>query len=410
MAATTACCVLPDRWFTPHFAVLTEFALSAWGATVHVARVCSPLWPACWVDCPDRTRRSPSPTVQNIWDVYIREVSFVPFEVREQLFIACNSSDVDASWYLWSREAEACLARVYLTAGGPALSSPGSYVGRSQLSLRTKRLGGRCQDRTYRMNRADEFDVTHSGLFVDSSLAPVLRFRRRFVSVCNVLNGIRVHGFSDARVTALWYRWRAVVRMAPAGRVAAFEPWTNWIPPDLHGFYKWTMDTLFLLNEFVLKVVHHRQTARLQAWSNWIREDLTSHPYQWILIWFANPKTHPMGLGYWSNQLLLMPTFGRHGCPIFVEMGTLLSPLKPFLILLGIIFHRKPFWIFPFLLVRSFMMLRWPRNPLLGVLMAGLGMRLKLFLDLGLSDSPWSSGKLKLLVDGVRVSLMRKWR
>ena len=40
------------------------------------------------------------------------------------------------------------------------------------------------------------------------------------------------------------------------------------------------MDTLALLLEFVLKVVHHRQTARLQAWSNWIREDLTSHPYQ----------------------------------------------------------------------------------------------------------------------------------
>ena len=47
MAATTACCVLPDRWFTPHFAILTEFSLSAWHATVHLARVYSPLWPVC---------------------------------------------------------------------------------------------------------------------------------------------------------------------------------------------------------------------------------------------------------------------------------------------------------------------------------------------------------------------------
>ena len=47
-------------------------------------------------------------------------VSFVPCEVWEQLFIACDSSDVDASWRLRSREAEACLARAYLTAGGPA--------------------------------------------------------------------------------------------------------------------------------------------------------------------------------------------------------------------------------------------------------------------------------------------------
>ena len=30
LAAATACSVLPDRWFTPHFAVYAEFALSAW--------------------------------------------------------------------------------------------------------------------------------------------------------------------------------------------------------------------------------------------------------------------------------------------------------------------------------------------------------------------------------------------
>ena len=98
----------------------------------------------------------------------IREVSFVPREVREQLFIACNSSDVDASWRLWSGEAEACPVRAYLTAGGPALLS---YV-----SSRTKRLGGRYQDRIQRMNRADEFDVTHSGFFVNSSLGPSASF------------------------------------------------------------------------------------------------------------------------------------------------------------------------------------------------------------------------------------------
>ena len=105
MAATTACCVLPDRWFTPHDAILTGFSLSAWDAAVHMDRVYSPLWPACWVECPDRSRRLQSPAVQTIWDVYIREVSFVPREVRERLVTACNSSDVDASWRLWSREA-----------------------------------------------------------------------------------------------------------------------------------------------------------------------------------------------------------------------------------------------------------------------------------------------------------------
>ena len=124
LAAATACSVLPDRWFTPHFAVSAELSLSAWDATVDRARTHSPLWPACWLQCPDRSSSSTSQEVQNICDVYIREVGvgFVPFAVREQLFRLCNSPDVDSSWLLWSREAETSLARAYLSAGGPPLS------------------------------------------------------------------------------------------------------------------------------------------------------------------------------------------------------------------------------------------------------------------------------------------------
>ena len=224
-------------------------------------------------------------------------------------------------------EAEACLARAYLTAGGPALLSPGSYVGGSQLFLRTKRLGSRCRDRIYRINRADEFDVTHSDFFVKSSLAPVLRYRRRFVSVCNALKGIKVHGFSDARVTPLWHRWRAVVRMGLTGPVTSFEPWTHWVPPDLH------------LNEFVLKVVHHRQTARLQAWSNSIREDLTSHPCQWLRPEFVplaphlvcKPRDSPNRSGILVQPALIdahfrkawMPYFRRGGHPVVTPQAFL---------------------------------------------------------------------------------------
>ena len=151
MAAATACCVLPDCWFIPHFAVYAELSLSAWDAPVERARVYSPLWPACWLNCPDRSRSFPSPEVQNIWDVYIQEVGFVPCEVRDKLFTLCNSPDVDASWLSWSREAEASLARAYLSAGGPPLSNPGSYVGRGSLSIYTMRLGGRCHDRIHRI-------------------------------------------------------------------------------------------------------------------------------------------------------------------------------------------------------------------------------------------------------------------
>ena len=126
MAATTACRVLPDRWFIPHFAVYAEFSLSAWDATVDRARVYSPLCQPVGLIVQIAPDVLPSHAVQNIWDVYIQEVGFVPREVREQLFVACNFPDIDASWLLWSREAEASLARAYLSAGGlpPLPSTP----------------------------------------------------------------------------------------------------------------------------------------------------------------------------------------------------------------------------------------------------------------------------------------------
>ena len=57
-------------------------------------------------------------------------------------------------------------------------------------------------------------------------------------------------------------------------------------------FYKCAMDTLALLNEFVLKVVRHRQTARSIAWSNWIREDLASRPYKRLRPEFVHPAPY----------------------------------------------------------------------------------------------------------------------
>ena len=185
---------------------------TSWDATVERARIHSPLWLACWLNCPDRSRSSQLHEVRDVWDVYIREVGFVPFEVRSQLFRLCNSPDVDSSWLLWSREAEASLARAHLAA--VALPSRILVVMSGSLSICSMRLGGRCHGRIHHVDRADEFDVTHSGFFLNSSLAPVLRFRRSFVSVCNVLKGIKLHGVSEARVAALGHRWRAVVRLA----------------------------------------------------------------------------------------------------------------------------------------------------------------------------------------------------
>ena len=52
MSATTACGVLPERWFTPHFAFRTDFSITAWDATVEMARVYPPIWPPCWFNVP----------------------------------------------------------------------------------------------------------------------------------------------------------------------------------------------------------------------------------------------------------------------------------------------------------------------------------------------------------------------
>ena len=165
LAAAIACSVLPNGWFTLHIAVRAGFVLSSWDATVERAKIHSPLWLSCWLNCPDRSRSSQSHEVQNIWDVYIREVGFLPFEV----FHLCDCSDVDSSWLLLSREAEASLARAYLAAGGPPFSNPGSYVGRGSPSICTMRLGGRRHDRIHHVDRADGFDVTHSDFFLNFS-------------------------------------------------------------------------------------------------------------------------------------------------------------------------------------------------------------------------------------------------
>ena len=104
------------------------------------------------------------------------ELSFVPLEVWKRLRAACDTNDVDASCQIWSKEAEASVIRAYHTAGSLVLAGPNcSGCREASYFLRTKRLGGRCNDRKYRADRAAKFDVS-----IDSWLAPVLRFCRSF--------------------------------------------------------------------------------------------------------------------------------------------------------------------------------------------------------------------------------------
>ena len=80
--------------------------------------------------------------------------------------------------------------------------------------------------------------------FVNSSLSPVLLFRRRLKSVADVLKGIRSKGFTQSRWDALLRYWGAVCRHGPCGPISSLHHWENWVPPDLHGFYKWFLTPL----------------------------------------------------------------------------------------------------------------------------------------------------------------------
>ena len=136
----------------------------------------------------------PPPLVRyrTFWDICTQELHFVPMEVRDQLRSLCLCvDDVDAAWDRWSQEAEAGLLRAYQAAGG-ALSSvaqQASLDGR-RVSIRTRRLGGRCKCRIYRTDHSDPIDAASAGFIIHFSLALVLLFRRRMKSVSNV-NGMR---------------------------------------------------------------------------------------------------------------------------------------------------------------------------------------------------------------------------
>ena len=85
----------------------------AWMADVACPIVCRPVWPACWVDTPDRSSSSSTRVVQDVWDVKRDELGVVPDEVVLALRDAASGSSVDDFWSIWSRSAELGLFRAY---------------------------------------------------------------------------------------------------------------------------------------------------------------------------------------------------------------------------------------------------------------------------------------------------------
>ena len=94
LAASHACYVT-DRWFTPHFSLLARFRIGVWMADVACPVACQPLWPACWLDTPDRSSSSTSRIVQDVWDVYRDVLGTVPDNVVLALRDAASRSAID---------------------------------------------------------------------------------------------------------------------------------------------------------------------------------------------------------------------------------------------------------------------------------------------------------------------------
>ena len=105
LAASDACFVT-DKWFAPHFSVLACFRIDAWMADVACPVICPPIWPACWLDTPDRSSSSSSRVVQDVWDIYRSELGVVPAEVVLALRNAVSRCSVGDFGSIWSRSAD----------------------------------------------------------------------------------------------------------------------------------------------------------------------------------------------------------------------------------------------------------------------------------------------------------------
>ena len=102
LAASRACYVT-DRWFTLHSSLIARFHIGAWMADVACPTACQPIWPACWLDTPDRSSSSSTRVVQDVWDVN-----------REELD-AVSRSSVDDFWSIWRKmRRQVCLGHMLL--------------------------------------------------------------------------------------------------------------------------------------------------------------------------------------------------------------------------------------------------------------------------------------------------------
>ena len=201
LAASTVCKVT-DGWFPPHFSVFASFGIDGWLAEVSCPIVSQPLWPACWIDTPDRSSSSVARVVQDVWDVHGDELAVVPPDVVLALGDAVSMfglSGARVQRLVSSGRIAGLEAPLRLTALLFLEEVRYAFV----VGVWEVELWAAVMLADFWVSHSDEVDFRSAQHVVNSSLAPVLLFRGRFNSVADVLKGTRNHGFTQARWEAL---------------------------------------------------------------------------------------------------------------------------------------------------------------------------------------------------------------
>ena len=110
---------------------------------------------------------------------------------RSDAFLLSESlqvDDVSRAWLVWSGARETALADAFWFAGGPS-PSRGLAFGRGVALFRVVRLGGH-KIRKARSNVADAHDAADVFMCRDSSIAPLLDMRRRFLTVMDFFDAL----------------------------------------------------------------------------------------------------------------------------------------------------------------------------------------------------------------------------
>ena len=291
-AAVLYCNVQPNRWIAPNLAVRTLFDCCRWSGRVTQPVPRTPLWPASWLSVVDKGRGSKSVEVRNVWEVYDDRLQFISWQDAQRLSESLDADDVSRAWLVWSGAAEAALADAFRFSGGP-VPSRGLALGRGSAFFRVVQLGGPLV-RSVRGNVADAVDGPDVFLYRDSSIAPSLVMRRRFICI--------------------------------------LSPWNDFIAvwgSGLGDFHHAVYDVHHRLSDFIHQVVVHRRGEAIGGWRNWIREDPMLHPHRWLRpdlvppapFLQCEPHLTPGGSGVLADPARVDEEFRKAWLPYFCRSG-----------------------------------------------------------------------------------------